>query len=573
MDGRGGKRRSVSRLTKPSIIIPLWVWRVNFFTMRIVIVGGVAGGMSAATRLRRLNEKAEIIVLERSGYVSFANCGLPYYLGGVIQERDDLLLQTPQSLAARFAIDVRVGHEVTKINPSARPVTVQRLASGEIEELNYDALVLSTGARPNALPVPGFDRALTVRTVEDIDQIKTLAGQANSAVVIGGGFIGLEMVENLVHLGLQVALVEATEQVMAPMDIEMVGPVHDLLREQGVDLHLSACVEEITDQSVVLETGEELPAEVVISAIGVVPDSAVAKAAGLTLGPREAVMVDDYFRTSAPDIYAVGDVVAKVDALSDEPVLVPLANTANLQGRRVADVIMGRELADRPVLGTSIVGVFGLQVAATGWSEKRLRAAGRPVRVIHTHPADHAGYYPGAKQMALKLLVDPETDAILGAQGVGESGIDKRIDVIATAISGGLLASELNELELAYAPQFGMGKDPVNMLGYIAANLRDGLTQAIQWHEVDDAVAAGAKILDVRSPEEFEAGRLNGAVLIPLDELRARIAEVPQGDVIVHCFMGMRGYLASRILAEHGIASRNVDGGLLTWQASPAGRA
>lgn len=539
---------------------------------KFVIVGGVAGGMSAATRLRRLDEQAEIIVIERSAHVSFANCGLPYHVGGVIESRDALLLQTPASLGARFGLDVRVRHEVITIEAEAKRVEVRDLAADQTYWLDFDSLVLSPGARPVRPPLPGIERALTLRNIEDTDALIAACGEAATAVVIGGGFIGIELAENLIHRGLQVALVEATEQVMAPLDPEMAALVHDRLRAHCVQLHLGQSASEIGASEVVLADGSRLPADLVVAAIGVCPDTELARRAGLQVGERGGICVDDQFRTSAPGIYAVGDAVEKVDALDDSITLVPLAQTANLQGRLVADVIMGRPAYGRPVLGTAIVGVFGLQVASTGWNEKRLRAAGRPYRAIHTHPADHAGYYPGSVQLSLKLLVDPETDEILGAQGVGKAGVDKRIDVIATAISGGLLASELADVELAYAPQFGSAKDPINMLGWIASNLRDGLTETIQWHELDEAVNGGATVLDVRSPAEYQANSIPGSVLIPLDELRQRLDEVPAGDLIVHCAVGLRGYLATRVLEQHREGRewgriRNLDGGMKTWQA------
>lgn len=536
----------------------------NLDAMRIVIVGGVAGGMSAATRLRRLSEDAEIIVLEKSGNVSFANCGLPYYVGEVIPRRSDLLLQTPQSLAARFRLDVRVHTEAIAIDPQAHIVTA-RTPDGHEETLRYDALVLATGAQPLRPAMPGIERAVSLRNVEDVDAIASAAAGARTAVVVGAGFIGLEMAENLVRRGLNVALVEATSQAMPPMDPEMVAPIHDRIRANGVDLRLNTAVIAIGERDVTLADGSRLDADLVVLAIGVRPDSRLAQTAGVALTDRGAVIVDERMRTSVPDIYAVGDLVAKTDAIDASQTLVPLAQTANLQGRMVADAIMGRPVINRPVLGTSIVGVFGLQVGSTGWSEKRARAAGRDVRVIHTHPANHAGYYPGAATMHLKLVVDARTDAILGVQGVGEAGIDKRIDVIATAITGGIPAAELAELELAYAPQFGSAKDPINMLGFIDANLRDGLVDAIQWHELPAAVAAGATVLDVRNPAEHAARAIPGSVLIPLDELRDRLNEVPSGDLVVHCAAGQRSYLAARILAQHGWSVRSLDGGITTW--------
>ncbi|WP_424346636.1 FAD-dependent oxidoreductase [Kocuria sp. CH-021] len=537
--------------------------------MRIVIVGGVAGGMSAATRLRRLLEDAEITVYERSGHVSFANCGLPYHVGGVIEERSALLLQTPESLGARFGLDVRVGHEVVDVDRERHVLRVRDLASGREEERGYDALVLSPGAVPVRPPVPGMERALVLRDIEDTDAVVAAAGGARSAVVVGGGYVGLEVAENLVHRGLQVSLVEAAPQVMAPLDPEMVEPVHTLMRERGLDLRLGTTVTEVGERTLTLDDGTELPADVVLAAVGVRPDSTLARAAGLEIGERGGIVVDEHMRTSDPDVYAVGDAVEKRDALDGSATLVALANTANLQGRLVADVIAGMDVSDRPVLGTSVVGVFGLTVAATGWNEKRLRAAGRPYRAVHTHPANHAGYYPGAEGMALKLLVDPEDDAILGAQGVGGAGVDKRIDVIATAITGGIPAAGLAELELAYSPLYGSAKDPVNMLGYIDRNHRDGLVETVQWHELDDRLAAGATLLDVRTPGEHASMPIPGGINIELDRLRDRLDELPEGEIVVHCQAGLRGYLAARVLAQHGRAVVNLDGGYLTWASRP----
>lgn len=539
-----------------------------------VIVGGVAGGMSAATRLRRLNEQARIVVVERSGHVSFANCGLPYHVGGVIEERSALLLQTPASLGARFGLEVRVHTEAETIDTERQVIVVRDLDSGVAEEIEYDALVLSPGARPVRPPIPGIERALSLRDIEDTDaMVAALGPDVTSAVVVGGGFIGVEMTENLVHRGLQVALVEALDQVMAPLDPEMVAPVHRAIRAAGVDLRLGTSVTAIGANHVELADGSTLPADIVIAAIGVRPDITLAAAAGLRIGERGGIAVDKHLRTSAPNVYAVGDAVEKLDGLTGESTLVPLANTANLQGRRVADIITGLAVPDRPVLGTAIVGVLGLQVAATGWNEKRLRAAGRDHRAIHTHPASHATYYPGASGMSLKLLIDPNTDAILGAQGVGRDGIDKRIDVIATAMAGGLTASSLAELELAYAPQFGSAKDPVNMLGHIADNLRAGVSRSIQWHELEAAMADGAVLIDVRGPGEVRQGSIPGAVNVPLDELRSRLDELPSAatPLVVTCAVGVRGHTAARILEQRGWSDvRNLSGGYTTWSAGVA---
>jgi NADPH-dependent 2,4-dienoyl-CoA reductase/sulfur reductase-like enzyme/rhodanese-related sulfurtransferase len=536
--------------------------------MNVVIIGGVAGGMSAATRLRRLDESARITIIERSGHVSFANCGLPYLVGGVIERRDSLLLQTPESLGARFRLDVRVGHEARAIDRERCEVVVCDLATDLETAIPYDALVLSPGASPVRPPIPGIERALSLRNVEDTDAMVEAARDARTAVVIGGGFIGLEVAENLVHRRIATTIVEATDQVMAPLDPEMVEPVHRRIRRAKVALRLGAAVSAIGDADVTLSTGERIPADIVVAAIGVRPETGLAAAAGLAIGPRGGITIDERFRTSDAQIYAVGDAVEKRDELDGSEALVPLANTANRQGRFVADVIAGRPGTDRGINGTAIVGVFGLQVATTGWNEKRLRAAGRPYLAVHVHPSSHAGYYPGAEGMALKLLLDPETDRILGAQGVGRSGVDKRIDVIATAMAGGLTASDLADLELAYAPQFSSAKDPVNMLGYAAMNARSGLTPTIQWHELAAAMADGATLIDVRDPGEHRHGAIPGSILIPVNELRDRLDEVPRGRVVVHCAVGVRGHTATRILRQLGWDDvRNLDGGYTTWAA------
>lgn len=538
--------------------------------MRTIIIGGVAGGMSAATRLRRLDESAEIIVLERSGYVSFANCGLPYHVGGVIEKRGALLLQNPGSLKRRFGIDVRVRHEVTAIDPAAREVSVTDLRTGAHSTLRYDALVLSPGGRPVRPPIPGIERALSLRDIEDTDAMVAAVGPADTAVVVGGGFIGVEMAENLVHRGLRVTLVEATDQVMAPLDPELAALVHTRLREHGVTLVLGASVSAIGADTATLSDGSVVQADLVVAAIGVRPETSLALGAGLELGPRGGILVDDQLRTSDPAIYAVGDAVEKRDALDDSQALVPLANTANRQGRVVADIIAGHGGSDRPVLGTAVVGVFGLTVATTGWNEKRLRAAGTPYRAIHTHPANHAGYYPGAETISLKLLFDPVSTMILGAQAVGGAGAEKRIDVIATAMAGGLTAPALADLELAYAPQYSSAKDPVNMLGWVARNMTEGLVNTVQWHEVAGRVAGGATVVDVRTAPEYAAGHIPGSVNVPVDDLRGRLGDLPDGELLVVCAVGIRGYLAARTLAQQGRAVANVDGGYLTWAASPA---
>jgi NADPH-dependent 2,4-dienoyl-CoA reductase/sulfur reductase-like enzyme/rhodanese-related sulfurtransferase len=539
--------------------------------MRVVIVGGVAGGMSAATRMRRLDADAEIIVLERSGHVSYANCGLPYFVGGVIEEEDALLLQTPASLHARFKLDVRVATEVTSIDPVAKTVKIKDWLKGEEYELSYDKLILSPGASPVVPPIPGIERALTLRTVEDVEKIANrVNAKPKSAVVIGGGFIGVEIAENLVHKGVPTTVVEAAPQVLAPLDPEMATLVAKEMRKHGITLHLGVSAKDVTATTVVLSDETVLEAELVIMAIGVRPDTSLAKAAGLTIGARGGIEVDDFNRTSNHDIYAVGDAAEKTDAIDGSATLVPLANLANRHGRVVADHIAGR--ATRPIktIGTAIVKVFNLMIAATGWNEKRLAIAGREVMVIHTHPNNHAGYYPDAKQIALKLIFDPKTGEILGGQGVGVDGVDKRIDVIATAIRGGITAPELADLELAYAPPFGSAKDPVNMLGYIAENMMSGLLETAQWSETQKYREAGYQLIDVRTPSEYSNGSIPGAVNIPVDEIRARVAEIKKEPILVNCQVGQRGHTATMLLKELGFDAINLDGGYLTYSNSPA---
>ena len=540
---------------------------------RIIIIGGVAGGMSAATRLRRLSEDADIVVLERGGHVSFANCGLPYYLGGVIGARNNLLLQTPASLGARFALDVRVHTEVTGIDRAAKTVHVRNLITGVDSVEPYDALVLSPGATPVRPPIPGGERMLTLRDIEDVDAaMAQLESAPQSALVIGAGFIGLEMVENLVHRGLDVTLVELGDQVLPPLDIEMAGPGAERLREAGVDVRLGTQVTELGSDSAVLSDGSVVGADFVIASIGVRPETSLAVGAGLELGERGGIRVDDQLRTSDPSIYAIGDAVEKTDAISGEQRLVALAGLANRHGRLVADAISGKTITVRDALGTAVVGMMGLTIAATGWNEKLLRSRGREIRVFHTHPASHAGYYPGAETMSLKLIADAATDEILGAQGVGGDGVDKRIDIIATAMAGGITASELADLELAYAPQFSSAKDPVNMLGYVALNALDGLTGSIQWHELEAAIDAGATLVDVRTPAEYADGAIPGSINVPLDDLRERFGELPAGRLIVHCKVGQRGHTAVRLLAQLGRDAVNLDGGYLTWSAGTSAR-
>ncbi len=540
---------------------------------RVVIVGGVAGGMSTATRLRRLDESAQIIVLERSGHVSYANCGLPYFVGGVIEDEDDLLLQTPEKLHERFRLDVRVDSEVVAIDADAHRLTVRSTVDGSSIELAWDKLVLSPGAVSVRPPLPGFDRVRSLRTVEDAERLaRDVTSAPRTAVVIGAGFIGLETAENLHRTGISVTVVEAAPQVLSPLDPELAVLVEAELLANGVEVVTGAGVTEVTDTSVILADGRSLPADLVVGSIGVRPDTRLAVMAGLAVGPRGGIAVDGTGRTSHPDIYAVGDAVEKIDSVSGSVSLVALANVANRQGRRVADHIAGLVRPSVPSLGTAIVKVFSRTAAMTGWNEARLQGAGRPYRCIHAHPWNHATYYPGAQQMALKLLFDPLDGTILGAQAVGGGGVDKRIDVLATAMSAGLKAPDLADLELAYAPPFSSAKDPVNMLGYMSENILSGECDVVEPDEVGGLVASGWTLLDVRTPSEHASGSIPDAVNAPLDELRHDVADLGPGPFLVFCQVGQRGHTATELLHELGLEARNLDGGITTWRAAEAAR-
>ncbi|MFN8024006.1 MAG: FAD-dependent oxidoreductase [Acidimicrobiales bacterium] len=537
---------------------------------RVVVIGGVAGGMSTATRLRRLDEHAHITVIEKSGHVSYANCGLPYFVGGVIEREEDLLLQTPERLFDRFRLDVRVHSEVTAIDAEAHTVTVRVGAAGTDQHddtLPYDQLVLSPGAVPVRPPIPGFDRVRVLRTVEDAAALADdVNAQPTTAVVIGAGFIGLETAENLTHAGIEVTVVEAAPQVLTPLDAEMAVRVEHELARHGIHVVVGAAVTEITDTEVVLGDGRRIPAELVIGSIGVRPDTRLAAMAGLDIGPNGGIAVSHTGQTSHPDIYAVGDAVEKTDQVSGASSLIALANVANRQGRRVADHIAGLPVHAAPSLVTAIVKVFDLTVAMTGWNERRLLAAGRDHRCVHSHPMSHASYYPGAEQMALKLLFAPDTGEILGAQAVGGSGVDKRIDVIATAMTGGITAPQLADLELAYAPPFSSAKDPVNMLGYMAENVLSGACDIAGPGDLHALREQGWTIVDVRTAREHTAGRIPDTVNVPLDELRERLPELGDGPFVVYCQVGQRGHTAASLLHEDGLVVRNLDGGYLTWR-------
>lgn len=535
--------------------------------MRIVIIGGVAGGMSAATRLRRLDERAEVIVLEKGPYVSFANCGLPYYIAGEIDERTDLLVQTPEALQARFNLDVRPNSEAISIDSDNKEVVVQ--TDQETYTLGYDKLILSPGAKPFIPPANGLEEAeniFTLRSVPDVDAISNFIHIHNpkKAVVIGAGFIGLEMAESLVQRGMEVTIVEKAPHVLPPFDEEMAAYVTKELAANGVRLYTGLAAESFEEKGkiVVLENGERLESDITLMSVGVKPETTVALTAGVETGLRGGIVVNDQYETSQKDIYAVGDAIVVKQQINEEDTMIALASPANRQGRQVADVISGLERKNKGSIGTAIVRVFKMAAAATGLNERQLQQADEVYEVIHIQGKSHAGYYPNAKTIVLKLLFHPTTGKIYGAQAIGEDGVDKRIDIIATAIKAGMTVQDLPELEFTYAPPFGSAKDPVNMAGYTALNLMEGLSESVQWYELEDKQAEGYLLLDVRNEGELKTnGRLKGAVNIPLDSLRDRIAELPKDQpIIVSCHSGLRSYIAERMLKQNGYKAKNLDG-------------
>jgi NADPH-dependent 2,4-dienoyl-CoA reductase/sulfur reductase-like enzyme/rhodanese-related sulfurtransferase len=548
---------------------------------RILIVGGVAGGMSAAARLRRLDESADIVIFERGPDVSFANCGLPYYIGGEIADRGKLLVQTPERLRATMNLDIRPRHEVIRIDPAGRTVEVRNLETNAIATERYDDLILSPGAAPLVPPIPGIDREghFVVRSIPDVDRIDgwIKAKNAKTAVVAGGGYIGLEMAEQLHRRGLTVTIVERLPQVLAPFDSEMAALVHAELRKHGVALHLNDGVaqfetpapsESAAASVVALTSGTRIPTDLVILALGVRPENQLAKAAGLAIGSTGGIRVNDHMQTSDPHIWAVGDAVEVVHGATGKPALIALGGPANRQGRIVADNIAGRDSRYSSTIGTAIVRVFDLTAACSGASEVLLKKDGIPHRIVHLHPNSHAGYYPGAHPIALKLIFAPDSGKILGAQAVGVDGIDKRIDVIATAIKAGMTVHDLADLELCYAPPFGSAKDPVNLAGMAAQNVLAGLVETVQWNEVASLAAEGALVLDVREPKEREGGIIPGSVGIPLGQLRGRLNELKKDKLLlVHCASGQRSYNACRVLLQHGYTCRNLTGSYKTWNA------
>lgn len=534
--------------------------------MKVIIIGGVAGGMSAATRLRRLNEEAEIIIFEKGPFVSFANCGLPYYVSGEIGERSQLLVQTPESLQARFNLDVRPHHEVLSIDSHAKMVTVKHEDQTFTE--TYDHLILSPGAKPFVPPIEGIaeaKNAFSLRNVPDLDNIMTVLDgeQPKEAVVIGAGFIGLEMAENLQMRGIKVTIVEKAPHVLPPLDEEMAAFVKKELEANNVRVITSQSAVAFKDEgrTIVLEDGSELTSGLTILSVGVTPENRLAQSAKIELGLRGGILVDENYETSQKDIYAVGDAIVVKNQITGEDALISLASPANRQGRQVADVISGLKRKNKGSIGTAIVRTFNMTAASTGLSERAVRLAGLPYQVVHTSGKDHAGYYPGATDITLKLIFNPETGTIYGAQGVGQKGVDKRIDILATAIKGNLTVEDLPELEFTYAPPFGSAKDPVNMLGYVALNLMEGLSESIQWHEVKEAVASGKVILDVRNPSEIKQGQFKDSIQIPLNDLRCRIHELDQNqEYIISCHSGLRSYVAERLLKQAGFKAKNLDG-------------
>ena len=542
--------------------------------MKLIIVGGVAGGASAAARARRLSEDADIILFERGPDVSFANCGLPYYIGGEIAERKKLLVTTPEQLRTRFKLDVRTRSSVEAIDRTAKKVHIRDLTSGREYDETYDKLILATGAAPFRPSIPGIDfpGVFTLRNLEETDRIKERVDRGvKQAVLLGGGFISLELAENFIRRGISTTVVEKNEQILTPFDKEMTAPIVQELADKGVTLLLGQSAEALEQTSeglvVCLNSGQRLPAQLVIFGVGVRPENKLAVDAGLEVGPRGGIRVNDRLQTDDPDIYAVGDAIEVKDFVSGDPTQVPLAGPANRQGRIAADNVFGRSVKYRGTQGTAIVGVFDRTAAMTGASEKVLRRGNQPFRKVYVHPTHHAGYYPGAEQMTLKLLFAPDTGQILGAQAVGGTGVDKRIDVLAVAIQARMTVFDLEEMELAYAPQYGSAKDPINMAGFVAGGLLRGDHPQV---DVETVIAATAEqrplVVDVRTPQEYSTGHIVGALNVPVDELRSRLGELSRNqEIAVYCQVGQRGYLATRILRQKGFMASNIGGGYKTF--------
>lgn len=542
---------------------------------KIVIIGGVAGGATAATRLRRLNEEDKIVLFEKGEYISFANCGLPYHVGGVIKERENLLLQTVDGMNQQYGLDVRNFSEVLEINPQSKSVTVLNHQTGERYVESYDQLIISTGAKAIVPPIVGIEEADNVfrlRNIPDMDQIKAYIAenQIATATVVGGGFIGLEMMENLVELGIQVQLIEMAPQVMPTIDIEMAQLIHSQMNIHGVNLILNDGLKEFRQngRELLLTSGKTLQTDMTILSIGVLPENTLAKVAGLELGYKGGIKVNQQLQTSQPDIYAIGDAIEVIDLVSGQPTHIPLAWPANRQGRLVADIINGSDAGYFGTQGTAVAKVFELTVASTGNSERLLKQAGIEYETIHIHPNSHAGYYPGASPIALKLLFGID-GKILGAQAIGTEGVEKRIDVIATAMRFGARADQLASIELSYAPPYSSAKDPVNMLGYTADNILSGKVATFQWSQVDELISNNAFLLDVREEFELATGTIESSHHIPLNQLRQRLGELPKNQPIyVYCQVGHRGYNAARILSQAGFDVKNLDGGYKTYKTA-----
>lgn len=540
--------------------------------MRIVIVGGVAGGMSAATRLRRLSEDTEIIVLDKGPYVSFANCALPYYLSGTIKDRDQLVVESPEHLRQRFRIDVRPNTQVTAIDPDKHQLTA--VAGGKEARIDYDRLILAPGSTATIPTIKGLgtaDNVFTLRNIPDVDRIMaSLNHDAKTAAVVGAGSVGIEAVENLTKRGIETTLIEAGDHILPFMDEEMAALVSRETTQHGVTLKLNTRVDEIANHQLKLSDGTTVDADLVILAVGVHPNTDTAQQAGIKTGPRGGIVVDDQYRTSAPDIYAVGDAILVKQLITGKLTSIPLASPANRQGRQVADVIMGLNRRNQGGIGTAIVRSFDMAAASTGLNRRQLDEAGIAYQTIHITGQSHAAYYPGGTPLSLKVMFDAKTGQLYGAQAVGKASADKRIDVLSVAIKAKMSISDLPELELSYAPPFGSAKDPVNMAGYAGENLLEGLSDNIQFDQVDDAVRNGAYLIDVRSPKELQRdGRLPDAVNIPLDSLRDHLDELPKNrPLIVSCRSGQRSYIAERILKNDGFDVKNLDGAFLTYSAA-----
>jgi NADPH-dependent 2,4-dienoyl-CoA reductase/sulfur reductase-like enzyme/rhodanese-related sulfurtransferase len=544
--------------------------------VKVIVVGGVAAGASTAARLRRMDETAQIIMFEKGEYISFANCGLPYYVGDVIQKREKLLVQTPKSMYRRFNIDIRIKSEVVKINVADKNIEVKNLVTGETYQETYDKLVLCMGASPKIPNIPGIQKnnVFLVRNVPDSDAIKEYINikKPENAVVIGAGYIGMEMAEILKHSGIKVSIIEASSQILGPLDPDMAAIIEKYVRELGIELYLNKTVTSFEGEDqvkeLVLSSGEIIPADLVVLGMGVKPETKLAVEGGLAIGETGAIQVDEYLRTSVPDIYAAGDAIQVKDFITGKNINLPLAGPANRQGWLIANNICGKELKYSGAQGTSIVKVIDMVAAATGKNEKALRAEGIDYMVCHTHLASHASYYPGSTEMTVKMLFTPDKGKVLGAQIVGYDGVDKRIDVVAVAIRAGMNVFDVQELELAYAPPFSSAKDPINMTAYVAGNMVNGSVETICWDEVPARAAAGSFLLDVRTVKEYKDGAVEGAYNVPLDEIRDRMNEIPKDkEIMLYCRAGLRSYIGCRILIQNDYKIKNISGGYLTYEA------